>query len=102
MGTEGEVWAESMLDIFLGSDLRGGLCVGRHSWLSHSNKHSPNLSGSKQKVYCSHKSIAQRSCSKLHGPRNAAHQGLHYLECHQSPRQGKRNWQVVQWLLAST
>lgn len=28
-----------------------------------------------------------------------AHQGLHHLECCQSPRQGKRNWQVMQWAL---
>lgn len=81
METEGEVWAENMLDIFLGSDLVGGLCVGQVSWLNHSNKHSPNLSGSKQKVYCSHnKSIARRFCSKLHCPRNPAHEGLHYLQ----------------------
>lgn len=66
-GKEGEVWAESMLDIFLGSDLVGGLCVGHDSLLCHSNKHSPNLSGSKQEVYYSpNTSIARRFCSKLH------------------------------------
>lgn len=65
VGKEGEVWAKGMLDIFLASDLIGGLCIGHDSLLCHITN-TPQISVARNKRFITHKSIAWRLCSKLH------------------------------------
>lgn len=78
---------------FEDESLAEGLCISHNSLGCAIVTNNPQISVAwNRKVYYScYKCVACRFCFQVHPLRSPGHQGLHYLECFQTPRQGEEH-----------